>query len=81
YPNPVRGEFISLQSSDLTKGNYSVRVMNSAGQQVYTQRFNHTGGAINQTIHLPVGMQSGIYILQLDRETSKVLSKTFVVQK
>jgi len=55
--------------------------MNSAGQQVYTQRFNHTGGAINQTIHLPVGMQSGIYILQLDRETSKVLSKTFVVQK
>ncbi|MCB9056247.1 MAG: T9SS type A sorting domain-containing protein [Chitinophagales bacterium] len=81
YPNPVRGEFVSLQSSDLAKGNYSVRVMNSAGQQVYTQRFNHTGGAINQTIHLPVGMQSGIYILQLDRETSKVLSKTFVVQK
>lgn len=81
YPNPVRGEFISLQSSDLGKGNYSVRVMNSAGQQVYMQRFSHTGGAINETIQLPSGMQSGIYILQLDKEGTKVLAKAFVVQQ
>ncbi|HMU47027.1 MAG TPA: T9SS type A sorting domain-containing protein [Chitinophagaceae bacterium] len=81
YPNPVRGEFISLQSSDLAKGNYSVRIMNAAGQQVYNQRFSHTGGAINETIQLPSGMQSGIYILQLDKEGAKVMAKAIVVQQ
>src|SRR5687767_276548 len=41
YPNPVIGRHISLQATGLAKGNYTVRISNSSGQQVYTFRFNH----------------------------------------
>lgn len=81
YPNPVRGNFLALQSSDLAKGNYAIRVMNTAGQQVHVQRFNHAGGAINESVILPTGTQSGIYVLQLERDGIKVLGKSFVVQQ
>jgi|CXWL01.1.fsa_nt_gi hypothetical protein len=80
YPNPVRGGYISLQSSDLSKGNYSVRIFNASGQQVYARRLSHSGGAINQTIQLPSGIRSGMYGIQLDSDGMKVMSKTFMVQ-
>lgn len=80
YPNPVRNGMVSYQSSDLSKGNYAVNIFNANGQQVYTQRFNHAGGSINQTIQLPVGVRSGMYTLQLDNGNLKVMSKVFMVQ-
>ncbi len=80
YPNPVTGGNLSFQSSDLSKGTYSIRIFNAGGQQVYAQKFSHTGGAINQTIQLPGGMKSGMYNIQLENNGDKVMSKTFMVQ-
>ncbi len=80
YPNPATGGFVALQSADLSKGNYSVKLFNAGGQQVYTQRFIHTGGSINQTIQLPAVIKSGMYTMQLDNDGLKVMSKVFMVQ-
>lgn len=80
YPNPVTGGYVSFQSSDLAKATYSVKVFSASGQQVYSQRFTHSGGAINQTIQLPAGIKSGMYSMQLDNEGVKVMIKTFMVQ-
>ena len=80
YPNPVIGGYVSFQSADLSKGNYSVKVFNTAGQQVYKQRFTHSGGAIGQTIHLPAGIKSGMYSMQLENDAVKVMSKIFMIQ-
>ena len=80
YPNPVIGGYVSFQSADLAKGNYSVKVFNTAGQQVYKQRFTHSGGAIGQTIHLPAGIKSGMYSMQLENDAVKVMSKIFMIQ-
>ena len=80
YPNPVRNGLVSFQSSDLSKGNYSVNIFNANGQQVYSQRFNHSGGSVNQTIQLPAGVRSGMYTMQVDNGTMKLMSKTFMVQ-
>lgn len=81
YPNPVRGGgIISYGSSQLAKGNYTVRIINAGGQQVFTQRFSHTGGAINQSVQLPVSLNSGFYTLLLESEGVKAAAKTFMVQ-
>ncbi len=80
YPNPATGGYISFQGADLAKGNYIVKVYNSAGMQVMGQSFTHTGGAINQTLKLPAGIKSGMYSLQLVNGDVKLMSKTFVVQ-
>lgn len=80
YPNPVRNGLVSFQSSDLSKGNYSVNIFNANGQQVYSQRFSHSGGSVNQTLQLPAGVRSGMYTMQVDNGTMKLMSKTFMVQ-
>jgi hypothetical protein len=80
YPNPVTTGYVSFQSSDLARGNYSVKVFNAGGQQVYSQRFTHTGGAVNQTLHLPGGINPGLYSIQLENDIRKVMNKTFTVQ-
>lgn len=80
YPNPVRGGNISYGSAQLAKGNYTVRIINAGGQQVFTQRFSHTGGAINQSVQLPASLNSGFYTLLLENEGAKVAAKTFMVQ-
>lgn len=80
YPNPVRTGHVSFQSSELAKGNYMVKIFNSAGQELYARKFNHSGGAINQTLQLPSGIKAGMYVIQLEGEISKLMNKTFVVQ-
>jgi len=79
YPNPATKGYISFQSSDLQKGSYTLKIINSNGQAVYKQEFVHEGGAFSQTITLPAGIKSGMYNLQL-RNGNEVTNKTFVVQ-
>jgi hypothetical protein len=80
YPNPVTDGNLSFQSSDLSRGAYAVRIFNAGGQQVYTNKFSHSGGALNQTIQLPGGMKAGMYNIQLDNDGEKVMSKTFMIK-
>jgi hypothetical protein len=80
YPNPVTNGYVSFQSADLEKDNYSMMVFNSAGVQVFRQTFSHAGGAINQTMKLPDGTLPGIYLLQLKNNDAKIMSRTFIVQ-
>ena len=80
YPNPVIGSYISFQSADLSRSNYSVKIFNTAGQQVYNNQFTHNGGAISQSIQLPIGIKSGMYSFQLDSDAVKVMSKIFMIQ-
>lgn len=80
YPNPATSGYISFQGADLAKGNYTVKIYNSAGAQVFSQNFTHSGGAISQTLRLPAAVRSGMYSLQLFNNDVKLLSKTFMVQ-
>jgi hypothetical protein len=79
YPNPVQNGYVSFQSADLQKGDYTLKILNNAGQEVYKQKFVHEGGAISQTISLPAGIRSGLYNLQLING-KEVTNKTFIVQ-
>jgi len=79
YPNPATKGYISFQSSDLQKGSYTLKIINSNGQAVYKQEFVHEGGAFSQTVSLPAGIKSGMYNLQL-RNGNEVTNKTFIVQ-
>jgi len=79
YPNPVRNGYLAIQSAELAKGNYAMKIFNAAGQQVYMKTFSHSGGAVNQSVQLPVAGQSGMYNLLLEMNGVKVTTKTFIV--
>jgi len=79
YPNPTQKGYVSFQLGDLHKGTYTVKVINSGGQEIYGQKFEHAGGAFSQTISLPAGTKSGMYNLQLING-NEVKTKAFIVQ-
>jgi hypothetical protein len=78
YPNPVSGTQLSL-SLNVKQGQYTVKVMNGAGQQVYSQRLIHQGGSMTQTVELPSSVKSGIYNMMVTGDNYRE-SKLFIVQ-
>lgn len=78
YPNPVAGKEVTVGFSAI-KGQYTLRVINAAGQEVFTQRLSHPGGNISQAVILPSSVRSGIYNMLITGDNYKE-SKMFVVQ-
>jgi hypothetical protein len=79
YPNPVRGNNVSLQLSDLQKGNYELKVFNTTGQLISVQKIQYNGGSTMQTITLPSGISKGMYRLTV-KGNDTMLNQTFVVE-
>lgn len=71
YPNPVQGEMIGLQLTNLEKGRYTISVTNQSGQQVYSTVLEHAGGAASQTLHTGF-FSKGVYQLQLKGEHANI---------
>ncbi|MGC4036441.1 MAG: T9SS type A sorting domain-containing protein [Chitinophagaceae bacterium] len=65
YPNPVTDKHFSVQLTNLEKGDYTIEIFNSGGQEVYAKQFTHSGGTINQSISLPSTLQRGIYNIRV----------------
>lgn len=70
-PNPVSGNTINLQLTDLAKGSYTVQLFNSGGQQVFTGSFRHAGGSVNQLVEPGKGLPAGAYRLVLSSDNSR----------
>lgn len=79
YPNPVTDGTISLQATDLAKGQYNIRVFAANGQQVYTQALSHAGGSVTESVQLPAAIKAGIYNLVISSGDLKMV-KTFMVR-
>ncbi len=78
YPNPVRGTEVNIGFTAL-KGQYSLNVLNSAGQVVYRQQLNHAGGTVAQSVSLPASLKAGVYNVLITGDNYKE-TKMFVVQ-
>ena len=61
YPNPLAGDRFSLQLDNKPKGAYIVRLINPAGQAVFSKTINHEGGSATESIQLPLQLAKGIY--------------------
>jgi hypothetical protein len=65
YPNPVKDGVIGLQITNMPRGTYQLRMLNSFGQSVATQLINHSGGSASQTISLNKSLPKGLYELEI----------------
>jgi autotransporter-associated beta strand protein len=64
YPNPVRGKTIGLQVEGIEKGEYSLRVVNAAGQTVYSQNIQ-LQGSMSMQVTTSQLLAKGNYTVQL----------------
>lgn len=79
YPNPVSGQSISLQATDLPKGKYSINIYNAMGQSISTQVLSHNGGSVTTAIALPASIKAGNYHLVINGDMLNT-ARTFIVQ-
>lgn len=77
YPNPVKGNQLGLQISNLTAGNYLIKIYNSIGQPLSIQTLNHAGGSLSQTFLLN-NLKPGIYNFEISGPDK--MQKQFIVQ-
>ena len=75
YPNPMNGNTIGLQLTNMDKGTYSIILNNKLGQQVFSDIIEHTGGSSSMTIGLQHELPAGIYDLQFSGNGVKFSSK------
>ncbi len=61
YPNPVSGNQVTITLSNVRRGQYNLRVVNAAGQDIHKQAITNPGSTTTQTIDLPSSIKPGVY--------------------
>ncbi len=81
YPNPVKGNRITLQLSNMEKGKYAMTVYNAGGQRVISRDITHLGGSATEEIDLGSVLASGVYRVSFSSNNDRNLNQTLVVQR
>lgn len=79
YPNPVEGHTINLQFSNQIKGKYAIRLLNTTGETVLSERLEHPGGNASYNISLPAILSNGMYQLQIIDPLKKKQTQSLLV--
>jgi hypothetical protein len=61
YPNPVSGNQVTISLSNVRRGQFNLRVVNTSGQDIHKQVVNNQGSSFTQTIDLPSSIKPGVY--------------------
>lgn len=71
YPNPVTGNRISLQFTNMPKDSYNIKVSNVEGRPYANINIEHSGG--NNEYYLPVNSvySKGVYSVTIESKVSK----------
>lgn len=79
YPNPITGNTISVQMTNMQEGKYNVDIINLTGQSVNKTVLQHSGASGTQIISLRQKLPAGKYLLQLTKDQQSI-TKTILVQ-
>lgn len=79
YPNPVSGNEVTISLSNVSRGQYNLRVVNAAGQDIYKQAISTQGSTTTQTIDLPASIKPGVYSMIITGGNYRE-NKMFIVQ-
>jgi len=79
FPNPIKDQQINFQLTGIEKGEYTLILLNSMGQQIFNQPFNYDGSSAKQNIFLAKKLPGGIYHLQVVNKTNNY-SKTILAE-
>lgn len=80
YPNPTRGNTITLNIANQLTEKYFVQVIDIAGKVVYSNTVNHAAGSANYTLTLSNIIHSGVYMFNLVNSKGEVASSKLIIQ-
>ena len=79
YPNPVTGHVITIGLAGIRRGQYSLRIVNVAGQDVYKETITSQGTTITQTVDIPSSVKAGLYSIVVTGNNYRE-SNSFIVR-
>jgi hypothetical protein len=79
YPNPNNGELVNLNITGITSTEVYVRVMDSMGREVYTNRYS-VDGTLNTMVSFTRPLAQGVYMVEM-RAGEEVKTQRMVVTK
>jgi len=80
YPNPVTNGIIGAEFKNMAAGIYNVKLLNSAGQTIFSKTVSHAAGNAMHHIQPDYKMISGIYSLEVT-SPSKEITRIKVIVK
>ena len=80
FPNPVTDGNITVQFNSLPEGIYTISLLNSMGQSLLNNRFNHAGGSALKTLLLGKSLNKGSYILKVTGPDGKRSTEKIIVE-
>jgi lysophospholipase L1-like esterase len=66
YPNPVQNNSITIKLNNLEKGEYTLKLSNQKGQEMYGKTIYYTGSQLSQPIKVGSAFGRGVYELTLN---------------
>ncbi len=79
YPNPVLDHQVTISLSNLKKGHYTIRVINTAGQDIFRQIITNRGSTLTQSLNLPAVIKPGVYHMVVTGDAYRE-NKMFIVR-
>jgi hypothetical protein len=79
YPNPAVDGVINIQFSNVPKGIYEVKLINSIGQVVMTRQIKHDEGSSNETLRPDKQIAHGNYQLEVTGGSDNAKMTTKVI--
>ncbi len=78
FPNPVKGNVIQVQLSNMEKGRYSANLYNNLGQKLYSNTINHTARSGTYTISSGRLINKGTYTLHITKGNTIISERVTV---
>ena len=79
YPNPVKDNQVTISLSNMKRGSYNLRVVNTAGQDVFKKIILNQSSSLTQTLDLPSTIKPGVYNMVITTDGYRE-TKIFIVQ-
>ncbi len=78
YPNPVTNRLMNIQFTEMDKGVYRLRLINTMGQPVFVTELTHTGGSVIHKVKLGY-CAAGNYQLEIVNPDNTRIVKAVVI--
>ncbi|HMN05103.1 MAG TPA: kelch repeat-containing protein [Flavobacteriales bacterium] len=82
WPNPVQDGQVHIEIQELPDmdQHIAVDIRDVYGKQVYGQEFGHGGGPFQAVLHLPEGLASGMYMVNVTANGQSMVQRLSVVR-
>ena len=79
YPNPNNGDMVNLNMTGITTDNVHVRIMDSMGRVVYTNRYT-VDGSLNIIVTFSKPLAGGLYMVEFTSGTEVITQRMMVTR-